>query len=365
MKVLFITNFPSPYRVDFFNRLGERCDLTVAYEREKALHRDSKWKGTAAKNYNEIYLKLKPKGTSHSKGNAVKKLVSRREYDTVVFCGYASPSVRKAMIYCRIRGIKYYVEFDGCFDRKESFAKAFVKRFLLKKAAGFFITGKETAKYLRHIGLPDSKMFVYPFSSVSEKDIIDAPISPDDKARMKKSLGLPDKRIIISVGQFIHRKGFDVLLRSLKSTDDAFFAVIVGGEPTEEYLQLVDKLGLKNVKFMPFLPKDELFELYKACDVFVFPTREDIWGLVVNEAMACGLPVISTDRCIAGLELVKDGCNGFTVAAENADALSAAINKTLSVNAEQMSQNCILTAKEYTIEKMVSKHIEVFSGKEK
>lgn len=56
-----------------------------------------------------------------------------------------------------------------------------------------------------------------------------------------------------------------------------------------------------------------------AADIFVHPTREDIWGLVVNEAMAKGLPVITTDRCVAGLELIKNESVGRIVPVENID----------------------------------------------
>lgn len=89
------------------------------------------------------------------------------------------------------------------------------------------------------------------------------------------------------------------------------------------------KLKLTNVHFIDFMPKKELADYYRAADIFVLPTREDIWGLVINEAMAYGLPVVTTEKCVAGVEMVCEGHNGYIVPVENTDALKKAILKTL------------------------------------
>ena len=85
---------------------------------------------------------------------------------------------------------------------------------------------------------------------------------------------------------------------------------------------------------------------------FVLPTREDVWGLVVGEAMAKGLPVITTNKCLAGLEMIRDGENGFVVAVENVQELADKIlflyeNPQICI---EMSKNNIAVMREYTIE---------------
>ena len=72
-------------------------------------------------------------------------------------------------------------------------------------------------------------------------------------------------------------------------------------------------MNLNNVHFIDFKNKDTLKEYYHVADVFVLPTREDIWGLVINEALAYGLPVITTDKCMAGLEMIENGKNGYII----------------------------------------------------
>ena len=153
------------------------------------------------------------------------------------------------------------------------------------------------------------------------------------------------KKIAITVGQFIHRKGFDVLLNAWAKCDKEYELYIIGATPTKEYLDI----------------KEELNCYYQAADLFVFPTREDIWGLVVNEAMANGLPVITTDKCVAGLELIKNGENGYIVPTENQDELAKRINELLSNDwlLENMAKDNLQKIRRYTVENMANVHASI------
>lgn len=169
------------------------------------------------------------------------------------------------------------------------------------------------------------------------------------------------KKIVITVGQFIHRKGFDVLLNAWAKCNKEYELYIIGAEPTKEYHDIKEELHLDNVHFEGFKTKEKLKCYYQAADLFVFPTREDIWGLVVNEAMANGLPVITTDKCVAGLELIKDGENGYIVPAENPNELAKRINELLSNDwlLEKMARNNLQKIRRYTVENMAKLHIKV------
>jgi glycosyltransferase involved in cell wall biosynthesis len=137
---------------------------------------------------------------------------------------------------------------------------------------------------------------------------------------------------------------------------------IVGGEATEEYLKLREALGLQNVHFLGFQKKDRLALIYKAADLFVLPTREDIWGLVINEALAYGLPTITTDRCVAGLELIEDGINGYVVPVEDASALAEKIKAVLASDLEAMGKAALEKVRPYTLENMAKTHAKIFES---
>jgi glycosyltransferase involved in cell wall biosynthesis len=107
------------------------------------------------------------------------------------------------------------------------------------------------------------------------------------------------------------------------------------GEEREELVRISGEISHGKVFFPGFLQRDELSAFYALAEALVFPTHSDPWGLVVNEAMACGLPVIITSvaGCVAAL--VRDGENGYVVGAGDTQALSRAMGDLLSVPATQ------------------------------
>lgn len=362
MKILFCTNIPSPYRIDFFNVLGEHCDLTVCYERHSASDRDAKWVGSQAKAYKEVYLQLKPFRSDASRGSALRRYITTHDFDHLILTNYVSPACMEAIVFCRLKKIPYWIEYDGGFNKTDPALRRMLKKFLLKHAVGHFTTCDEHIEYLKKLGIASSSIYKYPFTSISEQDIKKAKEKiRNGKECYRRKLQLTEKKIIVSIGQFIYRKGFDLLIEAAKELSDTG-VYIIGGEPTQEYLSLAE--GYNNIHFVGFKTKDELAEYYCAADLMVLLTREDIWGLVVNEAMAYGLPVITTDRCIAGLELVKNDENGYIVPAGTFQETINLINHCFeSSRLGAMSDWCLETAKEYTIENMALRHLEILESK--
>lgn len=212
-------------------------------------------------------------------------------------------------------------------------------------------------------GASITNTYIYPFSSLPEKEIDKGIRSKEDKEQLRKELGIREERVIVSVGQYIFRKGFDTLLKALSNERNNVGVYIIGGkEPTQEYINIIKERRLKNVHFVDFQKKNELIKYYHVADLFVLPTRDDIWGLVINEAMACGLPVITTNQCVAGCELIKPFENGFLVDCEDIEDLSEKINYLLDDEERRkiMAQNNIQKMKGYSLEKMATEHYKIF-----
>ena len=356
-KVLWLTNIPSPYRVDFFNELGKSCELTVLFERRSSDERDKSWERFHARNFNAIFLRGKKVGMAEAFCPEVVKYLNCT-YDHIIVTNFSDPTGMLAIIMLKAKRIPYIIESDGGFAGSGKGIKEKIKRWLLSSAHLYFSTAEEHDKYYLTYGAEKEQIIRYPFTSLQEADILTAPVSNKEKQALRKKLGMKEERIILSVGQFIHRKGYDILFNALCQTDNAIGCYIVGGKPTEEYLQMVQENQLTNVHFVDFKLKDELNEYYRAADLFVLPTREDIWGLVINEAMAQGLPVITTNRCVAGLELIQKPVLGQLVPIEDAEALANAIQSELENSSEERTSQVLKKIKQYTIEQMARVHME-------
>lgn len=360
MKLLWITNIPSPYRVDFFNELGKQCELTVLFEKAGATDRDTTWLDFKFENFEGIIMR----GLSYAADSAVcPEVVSHlreREYDDVVVTNFSSPTGLLAIAYLKMTRKRYFLESDGGFPSSTGL-KSIIKHAIIGGAKGYFSTSDVHDEYYTAYGALPGQLIRYPFTSVYEREVLLKPPTEECKLAAKRALGFSQKKLVLSIGQFIERKGFDVLLKSSPLLADDIAVCIMGGEPTKEYKQLVDSLNLSMVEFVGFKKRAELNLYFVAADVFVLPTRHDAWGLVINEALAKALPVVTTDRCVAGLELVaKNGC-GRIVPVEEVEALAREINLILS-NTElrsEMQCNALEVGRRYTIERMAQRHVEV------
>lgn len=367
LRVLFIVNIPSPYRVSFFNELGKYCDLTVLFEKTASDERDDSWRNYEFTNFKGVFLKGVSVGVATALCFEVKSYIKKEKYDYIVCANFTSPTGMIAVDYMKRHKIPYWLECDGGFAKSGKGPKELLKKYIMSGANGYFSTGKDNDEYYKLYGAEQDRIFRYPFTSIESNQVADRVLSPSEKSEFKQKLGLADKVTVLAVGQFIPRKGFDVLLKASSKLNCDVSICFVGGVPTEEYLHLKETLKLDNVTFEGFKQKDQLSEYYSAADLFVLPTREDIWGLVINEAMAYALPVVTTNKCAAGNELVKDDINGYLVDVDDEIELARRID-ALASNVElrhSMAEASLSKIQEYTIENMAKRHIEVFVKEDK
>lgn len=359
MKVLFLSNIPSPYRMAFFNELGKDCELTVAFEGMSATDRNAKWKYEEVESFKCLFLKgIRTKSDQFVCPGVIKVL--KEDFDFIIVGGYSTPTGIIAIEYLRKRKKKFFIEADGGFISNDTPVKLWLKKRLISSADAWLSSGEATTDYLVYYGAKRHNVFKYPFSSIRKSDILSNVPAKAEKLKLKEQLGILEKKIIISVGQFIPRKGFDILLRAMAELPADIGLYLIGDEPTDEYLNIVKEIRKDNIHFLNFMSQNELKCYYQAADVFVLPTREDIWGLVINEAMANGLPIITTDRCVAGLELVKPGENGYIVPTNNVEDLHKSMEHILSEDIEKMGMRSLEIIDEYTIENMVNAHMIAF-----
>jgi len=369
MRILWLANVPSPYRVDFFNELGKQCELTVLFEKKTSDERDKSWLNYSFQTFKGIFLRGKSINTDSAICPEVVSYVKGKTYDHVVVTNYYSPTGIIAVFYMRAHHIPYWIEGDGGFAKIGNGIKSRMKTFMISGSKGCFSTSKAHDEYYLAYGATKENIHRYPFTSIKKDDLINASaLVADGKLVIREKLGMTEKRIILSVGRFTYDrgygKGFDILMKVAESLRDDYGFYIVGDQPTQEFIEWKEKENLNNVNYISYISKEELSYYYAASDGFVLLTRGDAWGLVINEAMVYGLPIITTPYCIAGTELVEDYVNGFLV---DLDDVHNIVEKVKNITHSDNNYRYSLASREkienYTIEQMVNTHMTIFSRK--
>jgi len=364
-KILYLTGIPAPYRIDLFNEMGKESNLTVCFLSATQQDRNVQWQSQKAKNFRSVIFNNTPLNNKKIDFSMLKYVYfCHAQYEVIVFHGYASLAAIFSICFMRLKRLNYGIEVDGgIIPSKENYFKKLLKKFLIKGARFWLSSSKETTDFLVYYGANPAHIYEYPFTSLFTRDILLKVPDVVQKKSLRRELKITENQVVISVGQFIHRKGYDVLLKAAKNLPKDIGVYIIGDNPPAEYLTLQKDLNLTHVHFVGFQSKEELKKWYQAADLFVLPTREDIWGLVINEAMAQGLPIITTDKCIAGLKLVKDGENGYIIPTEDVEALCHAISRTFAQDYRIMGQRSLDTIQCYSLEISASRHLDILKHK--
>ncbi len=357
-SLLYITNYPAPYRVQFFNALGQHYRLTVLFEETPAeqTHRDPAWFADNFTHFEAVFLQ-----TKKFRGRRISFEVLRwirQKYDYVIVGVYAMLTAQLAITYMNRKHIPWFLETDGGFAKDGRGPVEWWKQRLISGAARWFSPGARADDYLAYYGADRKRIVRYPFTSLWARDLRTVPVSPAEKAALRAELGIPETSMVLTVGQFIPRKANEILIEAARQLSPSVGVYLIGGKPTETYTRRITAGHLPNVHLLDFRKKDELKKYYQAADVFALPTREDIWGLVINEAMAQGLPVVASDRCIAAQELVTEGENGFIVPVNDPGALAEKLNGLLNDDGlrQSMAERALERIRPYTMEAMVEAH---------
>lgn len=332
-KILFLTNIPAPYRTKFFNLLGKKVELTVLYEKAGEKNCDNTWYDNDFDNYQGIFME-----------KGILSYLRKNKYDYVFNCNYSSLNGIKLALYCKLHRIPLILEVDGGIAKKRNLIIDFLISKIMKLADYYFSTSVYTDEYFNYYHIKNN-IYHYHFSSLTRSEI-------SENKRVKH-----EGFNILAVGQMIHRKGFDLLLQATKEMN--VNVTIIGGEPPIQ-LQSINP----QAKFIKFLSKKELNKYYANADLFVLPSREEIWGLVLNEAISFNIPIISSDNCVAGKEFINNYQCGLLFANENVEDLKQKINEIiLKKNYDDYVANCDKVNMNYNLEQMVADHYNFIRAK--
>lgn len=346
-KVLYITNIESPYRVKFFNLLAEQCDLTVLYEREKSANRNAAWAKSESNRHKMKYLGGIRIGNENAFTLRILKDIFAG-YDAIIIGCYNSPVQMFAMLVMRLFGIKFVINLDGEPFLEGSGLKTKLKRFFLSGAEKYLVAGEKAGESLRK-GLENSDAIVYYFSSLTEQELTEHRENAKNCVR---------NDTILVVGQYFDYKGMDVVLEAAQLDQTLQYKFVGMGSRTELFLKDYASKIPPNVEIIPFLQKAELEEEYKKCAMLVLPSRQECWGLVINEAASFGMPIVSTWGSGAAVEFLAGAYPQYLAKSGDAENLLKCIRECLEEGTQGYSAFLMEKSKDYSIERSVQVHID-------
>ncbi|HKW55360.1 MAG TPA: glycosyltransferase [Stellaceae bacterium] len=241
----------------------------------------------------------------------------------IFFCNYNLPAIFFSAVVLRLLGRRLITMQDSKFDDKQRYlVKEIVKSLLYAPYQAALAAGGRSKAYLTFLGLPEDRVIVgYDTVSVERVRALAETLPAPD--------GVPHAaRHFTIVARFVPKKNLSLAL-------DAYAAYAArhpdaprdlnlcgSGELEGELRQQAERLGLKGVHFRGYLQEREIARVLGSTLALILPSVEEQHGLVINEALAMGVPVLVSDNCGARDLLVRSGVNGFVFEPDNADGLA-------------------------------------------
>jgi glycosyltransferase involved in cell wall biosynthesis len=326
LRVVYWNNIPAPYMVERFNALADRESMDFEAWFNDRIEQGRSWE-VHEKTWRFKYRYLPTTRIGNRMLHWPLPLLRQRPHLLVSL--YAEPSFLAGWGIAKLRGVRTafwcQVTMDRWVERKAW--KNAIKRVIFPRVDATLGSGEDSRAFAMRFGTPAHKAMCLRHAIDVAHYMNGSAEARLEREQLRKLLGLHGATFIY-VGRLWWGKGVDYLLDAFatlqRQSTEAVSLLLVGDGPEEARLrQQCLRHGIHNVVFLGFKQKAELPKYYAMADVFVFPTLGDPYGLVVDEAMACSLPIISTSAAGEIRDRIEEGINGYVVPPEDSDALAA------------------------------------------
>lgn len=353
-KLAILNTHPIQYFAPLYKRLANEhnIELTVLYCShwgvneyiDPQFNTVVKWDIPLLEGYNYKFLKNLRKTEDVNKFFNLINLeiindLIKNKYDFLWINGHNNFTNIVAVLTAKFIGTKLLMRADTQLNVERSKIKKLIRKPVMKAFyklfSGFLYIGTRNKEYYEYIGVPGSKLFLAPFTVDNDFFIQKIKQANTDKLGLLKKYGLDNHSLnILYASKLMKRKNPIDLLKSfeiIKKKFENVNLIFVGtGEEEENLKNYVGKNRIADVYFLGFLNQSELPEVFALSDVFVLPSINEPWGLVINEAMCAGLPIIVSDVVGAVPDLLREGINGYSFEAGNIEQLAEKLYLILS-----------------------------------
>jgi glycosyltransferase involved in cell wall biosynthesis len=319
IKTLLLTNTIAPYRIPVLNKINEEKDieLTVWYLEEREKNR--KWNINHQEiNYKYVclpglhtYIQSMDMGV-HLNPGLFMKLIKFKP-DVIITSGYDALGYWSALLYSKLLRKKFMVWWGSTLESSRVKNKLVnqIRRVFFSSSNSFITYGTSSTQCLLHYGVNRDKI-ITGYNTVDVKYF-----HKKYKEKIQNSLLSTHQEIqLLYVGQLISRKGLTEVIDALQKVSSKNWRLkIVGSGPEEDtYRNQVKNHGLENkISFEGYKQKEQLISYLIEADCLVFPSLIEVWGLVVNEALATRTFVIASKYAGATKDIIVDKVNGIVV----------------------------------------------------
>lgn len=306
-RLLFITNAPTPYQLDFGHALNGLKDISYEIQCLSEKLNNLTWELSQPN-----WCHIRP--TSSSAWACIKQRIKIYKPDIIILGGYKLPSAFRLLLTAKLKyqtPIFLFCELPNHSDfLKKQIKTAYIRLFLLGTAATLAV-GKRAQCYYQ--SLTKQSVFNLPYSSY---------LSNFYQIQRTQN---NTTRSFLFAGRLIERKNILNLCEAFSHTSHSHIRlnIIGAGELSNVILDYARKDH--RIRYHGFTQPADMPQVFSNNDIFILPSREDGWGVVIAEAMAAGMPIISTNDTGAAHEFIEDGING-KITTHNIDALHEAIN---------------------------------------
>jgi len=340
IRVGYIAGEPNPSRAPHLDRIAERpeIELTVIYAAPTVHRRE--W--TLDLKHEPIILRgpivpaVRLLHHDYPLTPQIWRLLDRECFDVLVIGGWSLLATQLAIVWARLHRVPYLVISENHFREPRGGIVSALKRIVLPHvvgpAAGHLVTGTLAREHQLHYGAEPDSITIFPNTVDVEAFGRRADHLRSRRDELRRGLGIPDGAVAVTqVSRFIPFKGPDeavaAVARARALTARPLHLVLVGSGPMRAQLEAQAAALELSVTFAGWRSGDSLLEAYAATDVFLLLSRREPWGIVVNEAAACGLPLVLTDTIGAAADLLVPGENGELVRSGDVEGQARAIAK--------------------------------------
>jgi glycosyltransferase involved in cell wall biosynthesis len=340
-RLVILTEIISPYRIPLFNQLAvdEDTELHVIFlaETDPKLRQWRVYKEEIRFSY-EVLPSWRARWGRHNVllNRGVPRALAAARPDVLLCGGYNYVASWQALRWARNHRVPFLLWSESNLQdsRQGRRFTELLKRKFLGMCDAFVVPGESAAEYLRAHNIPQSLIFTAPNAVDNDRFAAGATVARENAAALRLKLGLPECYFLF-VGRLVPEKGVFDLLSAYAKLDacirERVGLVFVGdGESRRRLEKQALSASAGKVIFAGFAQRDELPAYYALARALILPTHTDPWGLVVNEAMACGLPVILSRAAGCANDLLKEGWNGFSISAADIGALEHSMKKMVS-----------------------------------